>query len=74
MPYQTDRATIPKKSIDCRNISSLYLPGAYAEAHSSCGGLRAAGSDSEIRVFDSVTNKLKRILSPDGKKVIKEFI
>ena len=74
MHYQQDRAAIPKKSGDFKNVSALHIDNHYSESHSLCGGLRAVGPASEIRVFDAITNKLKRILSPDGQKVIREFV
>ena len=74
MPYQSDRAAPPKKSGDFKNISALYINSHYSESHSLCGGLRAYGFASEIRVFDAATEKLKRILSPDGKFVIENFV
>jgi len=71
--YSTDRAAPPARSADSRAVPVLYIPGLIKAYHGSCSGLRAAGPPSEIRVFDAATNKLKRILSPDGKEIIEEF-
>lgn len=72
--YSTNRATLPSRTTDNRAVPVLYLPGLIKAYRGSCSGLRSAGPASEIRVFDALTNKLKRILSPDGKNVIKEFV
>ena len=71
--YSTDRAAPHSRPADSRVIPVLYLEVANKNYYGSCSGLRAAGPPSEIRVFDATTNKLKRILSTDGKEVIKEF-
>lgn len=73
MPYQQDRAAPHSRSADSRVIPVLYLEGLNKTYYGSCSGLRAAGPPSEIRVFDATTNRLKRILSPDGKKVLEVF-
>lgn len=71
--YSTNRATIPTRTLDSRAIITLYIPGVIKPHWGSVSGLRTAAPASEIRVFDSITHELKRILSPDGKKIIKEF-
>ena len=72
--YSTDRAAPHSRPADSRVIPVLYLEGLDKTFYGSCSGLRAAAPPSEIRVFDAATNQLKRILSPDGKSVIKVFV